>query len=237
MKKQIPNIITLLNLTAGGIAATEAVNGNYRAVIWLILAAALFDFADGLVARALHVKSDLGKELDSLADVVSFGLVPGLVAFSLYKEMPNLPHSALAYLAFLLPALAAFRLAKFNLDTRQSDSFLGVPTPAMALFFITLPLSRVIGTTGTPAGCISQFITESWPAFSLLIIVFGVLMISEVPLLALKFKNLGWKQNQTRYILLAGSVILIIVMGLSAMPLVIAWYILFSVISNKFAKD
>jgi len=237
MKKQIPNIITLLNLTAGGIAATEAVNGNYGAVIWLIFAAALFDFADGLVARALHVKSDLGKELDSLADVVSFGLVPGLVVFSLYRGMTNLPSAAFAYLAFLLPALAAFRLAKFNLDTRQSDSFLGVPTPAMALFFITLPLSGAIGSTGTPAGNISRFITESWATLSFLVVVFGVLMISEVPLLALKFKNLGWKQNRARYILLAGSAILIIVLGLGAMPLVIAWYILFSAISNKLIKS
>lgn len=237
MKKQIPNIITLLNLTAGGIATTEAVNGNYGAVICLVFAAALFDFADGLAARVLHVKSEVGKELDSLADMVSFGLVPGLVVFRLFRDMTVIPHSAIAYLAFLLPAMAAFRLAKFNLDARQSDSFLGIPTPAMALFFITLPLSRIIGATGTPAGEISRFASESWLVLSLLVVAFGLLMVLEIPLLALKFKNLGWKQNRPRYILLAGSVILIITMGLSAMPLVIAWYVLFSVVSGRFLKS
>lgn len=232
VKKHIPNIITLLNLTAGGIASVEAVNGNLKNVIWLILAAAVFDFADGLVARALKVKSDVGKELDSLADVVSFGLVPGLVVFYLLGQIPDLPHPFLAYIAFLLPAFSAYRLAKFNLDTRQSDSFLGVPTPAMALFFIMIPLASSMGNTESTMINIMGWLMNSWLALTLLVVFFSLLMISEIPLLALKFKNLSWHSNKERYLMLAGCGLLTGVLGIGAMPLVVIWYIVFSAVTT-----
>lgn len=234
MKKHIPNIITLLNLTAGGIAATEAVRGNLENVIWLIIAAALFDFADGLAARALKVKSDIGKELDSLADVVSFGLVPGIVLFHLLKQIPELPHPLMAYIAFLLPAFSAYRLAKFNLDSRQSDSFLGVPTPAMALFFVMIPLASYSGDAGSFMTILMDWLMNSWLTLMLLAVLFSILMISEIPLLALKFKNLSWQSNKDRYLMLTGCGAMLIFFGAGSMPLIILWYITFSaVISLK----
>lgn len=233
VRKHIPNTITLLNLTAGGIATVEAVRGNLGLVIWLVLAAAVFDFADGLVARALHVKSEIGKELDSLADVVSFGLVPGLVVFNLLNGIPALPHPLLSYLAFLLPAFAAYRLAKFNLDTRQSESFLGVPTPAMALFFVMLPAATLVGDAGSLMYEAMSWITASWPVLVILIVVFSLLMISEIPLLALKFKSLSWQPNMSRYVLLAGSLVLFLAFGWGAVPLVIVWYVVFSLVNSR----
>lgn len=221
-----------MNLTAGGIAATEAVNGNLKNVIWLILAAAVFDFADGLVARALKVKSDIGKELDSLADVVSFGLVPGVVLFHILRQIPELPHPLMAYIAFMLPAFSAYRLAKFNLDSRQSDSFLGVPTPAMALFFIMIPLASYSGDAGSVMTNLMAWLMNSWLVLILLTILFSVLMISEIPLLALKFKDLSWHSNRDRYLMLAGCVVLLVILGIGSMPLIILWYITFSAIAS-----
>lgn len=233
MKKHIPNIITLFNLTAGGIAAMEAILGNHATVIWLVIAAAVFDFADGLAARALHVKSDLGKELDSLADVVSFGLVPGLLVFSLLERIEGLPYPLLRYLAFLLPAFAAYRLAKFNLDTRQSESFLGVPTPAMALFFVMLPAATLVEEPGSSMFEAMSWITGSWAFLVIMVLVFSVLMVSEIPLLALKFRSVAWQTNKSRYMMLAGSALLFLTVGWGAVPLVIVWYIAFSMVCSR----
>lgn len=234
VKKHIPNFITLLNLTSGALAAIAAVEGRLQDVVWFVLASALFDFADGLVARALKVKSDIGKELDSLADVVSFGLVPGLVVWQLLKNNSDLPYEWLAFSGLFLPALAAYRLAKFNLDTRQSESFLGVPTPAMALFFVTLPLSPIAGGELSFTEAIIGALTSQWLLLLSVTILFSLLMISELPLLALKFKNIQWRENIFRYILIGGSGVLLLTGGIAGLPLIVVWYIALSVVSQFF---
>ncbi|HEX7411488.1 MAG TPA: CDP-alcohol phosphatidyltransferase family protein, partial [Bacteroidales bacterium] len=146
MKQHIPNFVTSLNLFSGCVGVAASFSGHTTAAVILMGAAALFDFADGLMARALHVKSAIGKELDSLADVVSFGLLPGAIMYQLMLISTNLPGKEAGwmnpypYLAFLITVFSALRLAKFNIDTRQSDSFIGLPTPANALFIASLPM-------------------------------------------------------------------------------------------------
>lgn len=237
LKKHIPNLITLLNLTSGALAAVAAVEGRLSDVVWFVLASAVFDFADGLVARALRVRSDVGKELDSLADVVSFGLVPGLVVWQLLKTNPEIPYNWLAYAGLLLPAFAAYRLAKFNLDTRQTDSFLGVPTPAMSLFFVTLPLSLHQPDASSAVTVATLFIATHWIPLTISTLAFSMLMISEMPLLALKFKNLKWRENKLRYFLIAGSTAIVAVNGFAGLPLVVVWYLVLSGTGNWIIKS
>lgn len=192
---------------------------------YLILLAALFDFADGLAARLLNAYSPIGKQLDSLADVVSFGLVPGFMLYFLMADSNDiflLKNPWLQFLPFLLTIFAALRLAKFNIDTRQTEGFIGLPTPASTLFVIAIPL---IESHDNP---ILQMLIN--PAFVLPVTVFlSVLMVSELPMFSLKFKQTGWQKNKVRYIFLALVVILFLLFKFLALPFSILLYIIISI--------
>ncbi len=237
LKKHIPNTITLMNLLSGSAAAIFALNGQFLIAVALTGLAAVFDFFDGFAARLLNVKSDTGKELDSLADVISFGFTPSVILFCMIRENTALMPSAaitalLPYASLLIGAFSALRLAKFNLDTRQSESFLGLPTPANAMFIVSLPL--ISGSSAIQnAGIISLAAGNLW--FQLLLIPISCfLLVSEIPLFALKFSNgFSFALNRVKYIFLLISVILLIVLKWAGIPAVIIAYILISLISTK----
>ena len=211
MKKHIPNFITCLNLFTGCVAAVYAFNGELETAAYLVLLAAAFDFMDGLAARVLKAYSEIGKQLDSLADMVSFGFIPGLFVF---KMLPT----EYAYVGFIITVFSALRLAKFNIDTRQSENFIGLATPANTLFFISLPfLPMAINTI----------------LLVVLSIGFSLLLISEIPLFSLKFKSMDFNMNIHRYLLIILSLILIIFFKFAAVPMIIVIYILLSIIFKK----
>lgn len=216
IKKHIPNFITSLNLFAGCMAIYYGFRGNYELVLLFVLVAAIFDFADGLAARLLHAYSPMGKELDSLADVVSFGVAPGVLVLSMLMQS-GLPQW-MAFAGFIIPVFSALRLAKFNIDDRQASSFIGLPTPANALFWVGLGYSYS-----------EILIANSWYILAFTVIFSG-LLVSELPMFSLKFKNLKWKDNQVQYFFLIISIVLIAVFGTKALALIIAWYIVFSII-------
>ncbi len=220
IKKHIPNFITSLNLFAGCMAIYYGFRGNYELVLLFVLVAAVFDFADGLAARLLHAYSPMGKELDSLADVVSFGVAPGVLVLSMLMQS-GLPQW-MAFAGFIIPVFSALRLAKFNIDDRQASSFIGLPTPANALFWVGLGYSYS-----------EILIANSWYILAFTVIFSG-LLVSELPMFSLKFKNLKWKDNQVQYFFLIISIVLIAVFGTKALALIIAWYIVFSIIIHFF---
>ena len=219
MKKQIPNIITLLNLFSGCIAIVMAFGGNFLAVVIFVTLAAVFDFFDGLAARALGVSSKIGVELDSLADVVSFGVAPAAAVFMLLKEFTLFPdflsplQDYLPYLAFLIPVFSAYRLAKFNIDERQTTSFLGLPTPANGLFWITYVYGThlLANTNG-----FYFYLTIGF------IFVLSLLMISEIPMFSLKLKNLKLKGNEKQLLLIVLMIAFVLLWGIIG----VAWGIL-----------
>lgn len=229
IKAQIPNLLTLLNLLFGVIGIIWVLNGNILSGAYFVLIAAVFDFLDGLVARLLKVQSDIGKELDSLADMVSFGVLPGLILYMMTKNHTE-PNSYLPYLTLIVPMLSAYRLAKFNLDTRQSDRFIGLPTPANALFLSTLPYLAL-----------QWPILEQWLSLPIVLIilawVFAILLVAEIPLIALKFKSLSFSKNIFRYILILVSVGLFAWLQLAGIPLVILAYIGLSVVENAIGSE
>ena len=216
IKKHIPNFITCLNLMAGSMAVYYAFQSDYLMVLILVSAAAVFDFFDGFAARMLKAYSDIGKELDSLADMVSFGLAPGALAFSLLSAS-SLP-SWVAFSGFLLPIFSALRLAKFNIDIRQTTSFLGLPTPANAIFWIGFAYSYTQMAIAHPVVVL------------VLIVFFSLLLVSELPMFSLKIVKLKDKQNITQVVFLAGAGALIGSFGFEGVSLIIIWYIAFSVI-------
>jgi len=243
IKKHIPNIITCLNLFSGCIALAVAFNDDLATAAIFIGVAAVFDFLDGMSARLLKVKSNIGKELDSLADVVSFGVVPGVIVFILLQNSAGnfqpvfFGYGILSYTGFLIPVFSAIRLAKFNLDERQSDSFIGVPTPAIAMLIGSLPL--ILWQIGCAYSGIFIFIKQiiNSPYFLIpLTMVLSLLLVSELPLFAMKFKNLRWKDNKIRFIFLGISVVFIIIFQFIAIPLIIFLYILLSIIGMKREK-
>ena len=190
----------------------------------MIICGAVFDFFDGLTARVLGVSSPIGKELDSLADCVTFGVAPSAILFWVMHEV-HCPEvlmpfkNILPYSAFLLAAFSALRLAKFNLDTRQSTQFIGLPTPANALFWASLIV-----------GCERLLTTSLWSLVAVVVLVFvmSYMLIAELPMFALKFKHWGWKGNEVKYIFAISSLLLIILLGTSGFPAIIIWYILLS---------
>lgn len=211
MKKEIPNLLTLGNLLCGCLAIWQISVGNPHQVVFLLTAAMLFDFMDGAVARALRVSSPLGKELDSLADMVSFGVVPGFLVFDALQ--PDLGH--LSHAAWLIPLFSAHRLAQFNIDTEQSEHFLGLPTPAHAAFWMALP-----------------WLSVSVPPYLVLLFVLAlsVLLVVRVPLFSLKFKHGNWQGNELRYVFLIAAVPVLLLLQVEGIPLVILGYILTSLI-------
>lgn len=220
LSSYIPNIITCCNLTAGSLAVIMALRGTFEQAAIFILIAAVCDFLDGLSARLLHAYSDMGKELDSLSDLISFGLAPGLMVYALLNDYLLLPYGNLEYLAYialLIPVAGGIRLAKFNVDNRQTTSFIGLPIPANALFWIGV--------------CFAD--TRDWhPVIILaLIVLFSYLMVSNLPMFSLKASNLSWSNNKLRYILIITSLGLIIWLGLTGLAGAIIAYILLSLIA------
>ncbi len=237
VKRQIPNLITLGNLTFGVVACYHAALGSLREAAVCIMAGIFLDFFDGLAARLLKVASPVGKELDSLADVVTSGVAPALILFhiigmlSAYNDYPELLEW-LCYTAFLIPAFSAYRLAKFNLDTRQSHSFLGLPVPSNALIWVGLALS-LYNVYAIPAFLSSLLFPCILVAVSL---VTDILMVSELPMFSLKFnfKDLSWKTNRIQYIFLLGCIVIIaLTRQWYAISLIILWYIIFSIITQR----
>ena len=230
IKKHIPNTITCCNLISGCIATYFAILGDYRTALLFIIIGAAFDFFDGMVARLLHVSSPIGQELDSLADDITFGFAPSAIIFSYLNESCAAAnstlctlHSILPFVAFIMAAFSALRLAKFNLDERQALGFIGLPTPANALFW-----GALIG------GLHGNEITFEGIEWCIIIglLVSSYLLISEIPMFALKFKTWGWKGNEIKYIFLLTCIPMLLFLGIFGLAAVIAWYVILSVVNT-----
>jgi CDP-diacylglycerol--serine O-phosphatidyltransferase len=229
--KNTPNTITCCNLMSGCIATGCAFHGHFFwAVIWIVIGA-VFDFFDGMSARALGVSSPIGKELDSLADVVTFGVAPSAILFCLFRQV-HYPEiliplkGFIPYTAFIMAAFSALRLAKFNLDERQSTQFIGLPTPANALFWGSLVL-------GQHAFLVSQKFNAVF--LFLFMLLFCMLLVSEVPMLALKFKDLSWEKNKVKFIFILGCLPCFL-LGTSCFAAIILWYVALSIITDVMAR-
>jgi CDP-diacylglycerol---serine O-phosphatidyltransferase len=220
--KHLPNALTCLNLVCGCIGIVFVLEGNTVPAAFFVWTACVFDFFDGFAARWLKVTSPIGKELDSLADMVSFGVLPSVLMYSIIKEQGT--HPMLPYLAFVIAVFSALRLAKFNIDERQSTSFIGLPTPANALFLTALPF--------LPAS-IWALVQQPW---ALLAVggVFSFLLVSEIELFAIKFKSFAWAGNELRFTFLLLAGLLVVVFQQSALPLVILLYIVLSLMQRWF---
>ena len=240
IKKHIPNAITCGNLFCGCLAIVAAFKGNLVMTAYLVGIAAVLDFFDGFVARLLKVGGELGKQLDSLADMVTFGVVPGVVMYQMITFSLNAHHinaidnnlKYLPYLGFLITIFSCIRLAKFNIDTRQTNSFIGVPTPANTILICSFPLINKFQE-------IYPFflLTENLWIFIGITILMSYLLIAELPLFAMKFKNFGWPDNKIRYSFLIISVILLILFQFIAIPFIIFLYIVLSIINNMMNKN
>lgn len=222
MKRHIPNMITCANLFSGCIGIVFAFNGDLKTAAWMVLLSGIFDFFDGFAARLLHVKSNIGKELDSLADVISFGFLPGIVLFKLL-EVSDYTSAYLPYFGFLVTVFSALRLAKFNVDERQSENFIGLNTPMNTFLIVSLP-----------------FIGDDYPQLtgnSLLLIglilIVCYLLVSEIQLFSMKFISYAWQPNKFKYIFLILSVLLISFLNFAAIPFIVILYIIFSYLHFK----
>lgn len=226
MIKHIPNTITCLNLLSGCLAVIFAFAGNYPAVVLCIAASALFDFCDGLAARLLHAYSPMGKELDSLADLVSFGLAPAVMSYNILLDILPATYSWVAYATMIIPVFAALRLAKFNIDDTQATTFKGLPVPANALWWI-----------GACELLVNNNNTATIVCFVASIFVFSFLMVSNIPMFSLKFKGLGWRGNEVRYVMIVLSIALLVLQGVSGFAAIIGLYVLISLLSAKVGKE
>lgn len=234
MKKHIPNFITSLNIISGCIGIGFVIKGDIVLASYMIGFAAIFDFLDGLIARLLKAQSELGKQLDSLCDIVSFGVLPGVILFSLLSPIYAETEGAVSYLpflAFLIPLFSALRLAKFNIDDRQTDHFIGLPVPANALFFASIPLIITFQSESFLGRILSN------PVFLFLFILFfSYMLVSSIPLFSLKFKDTSWKNNYIQYIFILFSLILFIVLFYQSIPIILFLYIILSIIYYKIKK-
>lgn len=228
IKKHIPNTITCCNLIAGCIATYYAFQGCYYEALLFIIIGAVFDFFDGMSARLLHVSSPIGKELDSLADDITFGFAPSAMVFSFLSSF-HIHLTFVPFLAFIIAAFSALRLAKFNLDERQALGFIGLPTPANALFWGALISSLDFQTWLEP-----YMLPEYWLYIILALIPISCyLLVSEIPMFALKFKHWGWKGNEVKYLFLLSCIPLLWLLGTGGLAAIIAWYIILSVATNR----
>jgi CDP-diacylglycerol---serine O-phosphatidyltransferase len=231
VKKHLPNALTCGNLFCGCVGITAAFQNELPLSAYLIGIAAVLDFLDGFVARWLKAYSAIGKDLDSLADCVTFGVLPAVIVFQLMRksmagdEFGLIIYVLLPYTAFLLAVFSALRLAKFNVDTRQSDSFIGVPTPANAILIASLPLILL----QYPAA--AQLILNVYFLIGLTLLM-SYLLVAEIPLFALKFKSYTFAGNRIKYFFLGLSVLLLLVLQVIAVPLIIALYIALSVFTK-----
>ncbi len=219
MKRHIPNAITCANLFSGCVGIVFAFQGDLITAAYLVVLAGIFDFFDGMVARLLNVKSAIGKELDSLADMVSFGFLPGVVMFQLLK-LGDFNYEFLPYAGFLITVFSALRLAKFNIDERQTEEFIGLNTPMNTLFIVSLP-----------------FIGEDYPSIissTLLLVsitvITSLLLVSEIKIFSLKFKGFTWKANKFKFIFLIISLALIVALKFAAVPFILVIYIALSIV-------
>jgi CDP-diacylglycerol---serine O-phosphatidyltransferase len=251
LKKHIPNTITLGNLFCGCLAIVKAFEGDLVWAAYLVGIALVLDFFDGFTARMLKVSSAIGKDLDSLADMVTFGVVPGIVMFQLINlsilsglngidlpddigGKPNYSGTMnLSYVGFVITIFSCIRLAKFNNDTRQSDSFIGLPTPANTMVICSLPLILAF----QPDLVFMADLTANPVFLCVLSLVMSLLLIAEIPLFALKFKNFSWASNKLVYLFLLAAVIMMLTLQFLAIPLVIILYILISIVNNIFLKS
>ena len=230
IKKHIPNLITLLNLFSGCIALIYATNNNFEMAFLFVSLGIFLDFFDGFFARLFKVSSELGLQLDSLADMVTSGLVPGYVMFLLLSK--NTDVDFLPYLGFIVTLGSCYRLANFNIDTRQTDSFIGLPTPANALFILSLPL--VMQHTNSEE--IYVFLNNQWVL--LVISLFSAYILNaEIPLFSLKIKEFNFVKNKLQIIFLSLSVLLLVVFQFLGIPVIILIYVLLSVINNRLTKN
>lgn len=225
LKKHIPNAITCANLFSGCIGVVAAFNGKLELAAYFVLLSGLFDFFDGMVARLLNVKSEIGKQLDSLADMVSFGFLPGVVMFQLLKTS-DYSSAYLPYLGFIITVFSALRLAKFNIDERQTEDFIGLNTPMNTLFVVSLP-----------------FIAKDYPAITgssitliAIIAITSYLLVSEIKIFSFKLSDLSWTKNKFKFIFLITSVVLIGFLKFVAVPFILVLYILFSVLHFRKEK-
>ena len=272
----IPNLITASNMLCGVFAIILAFAGRIDIAPYFIFLAAVLDFFDGFVARLLKQQGELGKQLDSLADMISFGLAPGIImmvvlvfyicpesSYGMFNELPmevkvhlslkdwvealffnkshgynhSISHLLIPFCGLIIPFFSLFRLAKFNIDTRQSESFIGLPTPANTIFFMAFPLllSQYGGTTGWEHDLIMWLVQ---PVVLIpIIVVMSVLLVSELPLFALKFKHFKWKGNGTRYIFLISCGILISTLLIWSIPIIVLLYLILSFIQYILRKN
>lgn len=232
MKKHIPNAITCLNLLSGCLGIVAAFEGNLIFAGYAVVIAALLDFFDGFAARLLKAYSEIGKELDSLADVVSFGVLPAAIVYHLFLQAPQLDglSNYLNYSAFFIAVFSALRLAKFNIDERQTENFIGLPTPANALLAASLPQIILNGGAFTAAYILNPFFLFIYSLGT------SFLLVMEVPLISLKFRNMSVSANLFRYILLFSGLISVLIFKFAAVPIIIFIYIVLSIIQFRIIK-
>ena len=240
IKKHIPNLITLLNLTCGLLAVIAIFRDQEAEAFWFVCLGIFFDFWDGFFARKYNVSGDLGLQLESLADMVTCGVVPGLMIFKLIENLQidsTSPYfltedtwymGFVPYLGFLITLASCYRLAKFNIDTRQTDSFIGLPTPANAMFIMSLPMIR-FSYEDQWAGMLvkNPFVLLA------ITIISAYILNAEIPLFSLKIKEFTWAKYKMQILFLIGSLLSFFILGFVAIPLIIISYVLVSVISNK----
>ena len=244
-KQYIPNALTTLNLLSGLISLTLMYEGKYAPAAVFIFVAAFFDFLDGNAARILKAHSELGKQLDSLADMVSFGVAPGMMIFlmlsshcsgssNFVEKMQIAP-----YFALLIPVCSALRLAKFNIDLRQEVNFIGMPTPAIGIFFASVPLVLYVQPNMLSLVRFDFLVTffSNPRILTILIVFFSYLLISDFRIFSMKFKSRAWKGNQLRFILLICAVILLFLFFLSAIPMIIVLYVLISIFFQSYIVE
>ncbi len=241
IKKHIPNAITLLNLASGLLAIIAIFKGYYDEAFLFVCLGIFFDFWDGFFARKFKVSGELGLQLDSLADVVTSGVVPGLMIFKLLQDIQEDDTSIyyltedfyymgfVPYLGFIITLASAYRLAKFNIDTRQTDSFIGLPTPANALFIMSIPMIQFDGTH-------EWLVNALFNPFVLIIISFvsAYMLNAEIPLFSLKIKDFSWDKNKLQVFFLAIAATLFLFLGFTALPIIILLYVVLSVVNNMF---
>lgn len=229
IKKHVPNLITLLNLFSGCIALIFAIKFNYEMAFFFVSLGIFLDFFDGFFARLFKVSSELGLQLDSLADMITSGLLPGFMMFTMLSIHSD--NAYIPYLGFIITLGSCYRLANFNIDTRQTDSFIGLPTPANALLILSLPLVL----QNTDSDLISSVLENQWVLLG--ITAFSAYILNaEIPLFSLKIKSASFAKNKLQIIFLAISVGLLVAFQFLGIPLVILFYVLLSVVNNRGKK-
>ena len=224
MSKHIPNLLTISNLICGCIALYFTFKGELVFTAYLIGIAAIFDFMDGAAARLLNISNPLGKELDSMADMISFGLVPGSVVFHLLEESTLSQYS---FMALVIPIFSAYRLAKFNIDENQNENFIGLPTPANCLVFVSIPLITTFNSESTIA-----YLVEIPEILLIITVLMSLALVSRINMFSLKFKNFKLQDNKFIFFLITMSIILLTWLEFSAIPIIILLYIMISIVKT-----